>query len=202
MTQTTVLLASAFALLFVVVFGAIELIKRKFGASPEVMRRIAHMASGFLLILDYVYLPQAVFVALVAAGGITFYVLSRFKLLTSVNEVSRRTVGQYVLTLGYLAAYFISLSDLSVFIPTVLIVSLADSLAGLAGTIAKSQTKTTFGSLVFFAVALILLLATGSVTVLPALVIAAALAIVERITPLGFDNVTVPIASALLLLAF
>ena len=202
MTPETLLLAIGFSLLFGVVFGAIEFTKRKFGVSPEIMRRVAHIASGFLLILDYLYLPQIVFVVLVASGGVTFYVLSRLKLLTSVNDVSRRTIGQYVLTFGYLAAYFCSLPDLSVFIPSVLIVTLADSLAGLTGTLLKSPHKTWFGSAVFFIIALALILGTGAAALLPAIAIAATLAVIEKFSPLGLDNVTVPVASALLLLAF
>ena len=202
MTTQTLLLATGFSLLFGLVFGSIELIKRKLGVPAEIMRRVAHIASGFLLILDYLYLPPVVFVVLVASGGVTFFVLSRLKLLTAVNAVARRTIGQYLLTYGYLAAYFCSLPDLTVFIPSVLIVTFADSLAGLTGTLLKSPRKTWVGSSVFFVVALALILATAAAPIWPAMAIAGALAVVERFSPLGFDNLTVPVASALLLLAF
>ena len=193
MTTQTLLLATGFSLLFGLVFGSIELIKRKLGVPAEIMRRVA---------LDYLYLPPVVFVVLVASGGVTFFVLSRLKLLTAVNAVARRTIGQYLLTYGYLAAYFCSLPDLTVFIPSVLIVTFADSLAGLTGTLLKSPRKTWVGSSVFFVVALALILATAAAPIWPAMAIAGALAVVERFSPLGFDNLTVPVASALLLLAF
>ena len=197
-----ILLVVGVSLLFGVVFGAIELIKRRFGVSPEIMRRVAHIASGILVIIDYYCLPQLVFVPLVASGAVTFYMFSRRKMLTSINEVSRRTIGQYVLTFGYLAAYFIALPDLSDFVPTVLIVTFADSLAGLAGTLMKAERKTWLGSAIFLGVAFGLLIATGVATAVPALLIALSLTAVERFTPFGLDNFTVPVASALLLLAF
>jgi dolichol kinase len=189
------------SLLFGVVFAAIELIKRKFSFPTEIMRRVAHISSGLLVILDYLLLPELPFAIMITLGGVLFFVLSRFKVFTSINNIERHTYGQYVLTFGYLGAYLISLNKPEIFLPSVLILTFADALAGLYGTLTKASARTIFGSVVFFVITLTILISTGT-DILPALGIAAAVTLVERVTPLGFDNVSVPITSALLLLAF
>lgn len=202
MTPDVLMITVCMAVLFGAVFGAVEIVKRQFGISSEVMRRVAHVASGLLVWLDYVLLPPLVFVLLVGSGWFVFFTVSKLNLLTSVNNVARRTFGQYVLTAGYLCAYGISLWEPAVFVPSLLIVTFADSLAGMVGTLLKSSQKTWIGSLVFFSVALAILLLTGVVPFWPSVIVAISLTVVERYTPLGFDNVTVPVASALLLAAF
>jgi dolichol kinase len=189
------------SLLFGAVFAAIEVSKRKFNLPTEIMRRVAHISSGLLVIIDYLVLPAIPFVVMITSGGVLFLVLSRLNLFSSINNVQRHTFGQYVLTFGYLSAYLISLNKPEIFIPTVLILSFADALAGLYGTLTKAKNRTVLGSVVFFIISLVILLSTGT-QLLPALVIATSVTLVERVTPLGFDNVTVPLATALLLLAF
>lgn len=202
MTTDVVITTLWMAVLFGAVFGAIETVKRRFGISSEVMRRVAHVASGLLVWLDYILLPPLVFVLLVGGGWFVFFTVSKLNLLTSVNDVARRTYGQYVLTAGYLGSYGISLWEPAVFVPSILIITFADSFAGLAGTLLKSSHKTWIGSSVFFAVSLAILLVTGIVPIGASVVVALSLTVIERFTPLGMDNVTVPVAAALLLVAF
>jgi dolichol kinase len=76
----------------------------------------------------------------------------------------------------------------------------ADSFAGLTSDLLKKERKVFQGSIVFFVVAFLLLventhLPTGHIW-LAALVVT----LVERFSPLGTDNATVPVATALLLL--
>lgn len=203
------LIALGISLIFCASFAGIELIKRKFGISSEIMRRFAHMVSGCVVILEYIYLPSIWVVVLIIGGGLLFYIFSRLNLLTSVNDVERQTYGQYVLSLGYLCTYIVSVSNPRVFIPAILIITFADSLAGLVGTLLKSKIRTWAGSITFFLVALGILIGYGDGLTYPwngmlfiTPVIALGLTIVERQTPLGFDNLTVPVAAALLLLTF
>jgi dolichol kinase len=203
------LIAVAISLLFFASFAAIELIKRKFNVSPEIMRRFAHMSSGCVVLLEYIYLPQVWVLVLLIGGGTLFFIASRLNLLTSVNDVTRVTYGQYVLTLGYLGAYILSLTEPRVFIPSILIITFGDSLAGLTGTLLKATSRTFLGSVVFFTVTYLILwqfsqvfTGTGDYLFLLYFVIAGLLTIIERLTPLGFDNLTVPVAAALLLLSF
>jgi dolichol kinase len=167
------------------------------------------MVSGSVVILEYIYLPPMWVVLLIIGGGILFYIFSRLNLLTSVNDVERQTYGQYVLSLGYLCTYIVSVSNPRVFIPAILIITFADSLAGLVGTLLKSKIRTWAGSITFFLVALGILIGYGDGLTYPwqgmyffAPAIALGLTVLERKTPLGFDNLTVPVAAALFLLTF
>lgn len=202
MTLLDLTLSGIYTMLFGAVFGGIELIKRKTNVSSEIMRRVAHIASGVLLLLDYYTLSPMVFLVLITGGGVLFYVLSQKGVFTSVNNVARRSVGQYVLTFGYLAAYCVAAFDATVFVPSVLIITFADSAAGLYGTLMKAPNRTWIGSVIFFAVAFGILLSTTAIGIPAALLIASVLTLVERFSPLGFDNISVPLTAALLLLAF
>jgi dolichol kinase len=113
------------------------------------------------------------------------------------------------LSLGYLCTYIVSVSNPRVFIPAILVITFADSLAGLVGTLLKSKIRTWAGSITFFLVALGILIGYGDGLTYPwqgmyffAPAIALGLTVLERKTPLGFDNLTVPVTAALFLLNF
>jgi dolichol kinase len=203
------LIALGLSVLFFVSFAGIELLKRRFGFSPEYTRRLAHMVSGCVVILEYLYLPPFWVLFLMIGGGVIFFIASQMNLLTSVNDVSRQTYGQYVLTLGYFCVYILSFSDQTVFIPSILVITFADPLAGLVGTIMKADKPTILGSIVFFLVTFGILCQFGGVLkplegldVSIYAVCAYVITLAERWTPLGFDNLIVPVATALLLLNF
>lgn len=203
------LIAVGLSVLFFASFAGIELLKRRFGFSPEYMRRFAHMISGCVVILEYLYLPPFWVLFLMIGGGVIFFIASKMNLLTAVNDVSRQTYGQYVLTLGYFCVYMLSLSDPSVFIPSILVITFADPLAGLVGTMMKAETPTILGSIVFFLVTFGILCQFGGVLkplegldVSIYAVGAFEITLAERLTPLGFDNLVVPVATALYLLYF
>jgi len=80
-----------------------------------------------------------------------------------------------------------------------LVLTFADTAAGFVSNFYKEQRKMIRGSLVFFLIAFAILLATGS-SLPEALVFALILTAVERFSPYGTDNLTVPAAAALLLL--
>lgn len=207
--MTDFLIACLLSALFVFLFATIEILKRRFKLSPEITRRFAHIASGCVVLLEYYYLPSFWILFLMIGGGILFFIASRFQLLSSINNVSRKTYGQYVLTAGYVLSYLISLNKPEVFVPSLLIVTFADSMAGLVGSLRKSPTRTTLGSLVFFSITLVTILiftlqnsADLTHAIVFTLLYSLALTTIEKYTPLGFDNLTVPTAAALLLLTF
>lgn len=199
MVITDLYLGALAGLLFGLSFGALEIGKRRFGWSPEITRRVAHIVSGGLVLLDYLWLTPLAFVLLVSAGGVLFFAASRARLLTSVNDVRRRTVGQFVLTLGYLGAFAVSMGRTDIFVASVLIITFADALAGLTGDLLASPQRTWWGSTVFFTVTMIILVSMGTPEPLVAIGVAATLTAIERVSPWGLDNVTVPVAAAALL---
>ena len=196
----TFLLALGLSVGYLVVVLAIELLKRKRKVSSEITRRLIHIFSGIYTVLDYFLLPAAWFIALITLSLIVMAISQRYGWFSSIHDVKRRTYGEIFLPIGTLLTYAISQGRPEIFIPSIFIMTFADSFAGLTSDLLKKERKVFQGSIVFFVVAFLLLventhLPTGHIW-LAALVVT----LVERFSPLGTDNATVPVATALLLL--
>jgi dolichol kinase len=196
----TFLLALGLSVGFLVVVLAIEILKRKRKVSSEITRRLIHIFSGLYTVLDYFLLPAAWFIALITLSLIVMAISQRYGWFSSIHDVKRRTYGEIFLPIGTLLTYAISQGRPEIFIPSIFIMTFADSFAGLTSDLLKKERKVFQGSIVFFVVAFLLLventhLPTGHIW-LAALVVT----LVERFSPLGTDNATVPVATALLLL--
>jgi dolichol kinase len=76
----------------------------------------------------------------------------------------------------------------------------ADSFAGLTSDLLKKERKVFQGSIVFFVVAFLLLVENTALSLGHIWLAALVVTLVERFSPLGTDNATVPVATALLLL--
>lgn len=202
----TLTLASALSTLFIAGVVAIEFLRRKFGYSPEITRRVVHIFSGLCTILDYLLLPSVWFLILISTSLIGIALSQKLGWLTSVHNVKRRTFGEVFLPVGSLTTYLVSaiptgISNPKYFLPALLIMTFADAAAGITSDLLKLARKSWQGSAVFFAVTVLILAAFE--TYLPiALFIAAALTGVERISKLGSDNFTVPAVAAALLRLF
>jgi dolichol kinase len=202
MTTNDIPYLIAFCALFLATFGGIQFAQTRFGLPAEYTRRFAHVVSGLLTLLNHAFLSPTAFVVMVLGGGAAILTTRLLGIGAAVHDVERRTYGDSVLAIGYLAAYAISALHPAVFIPAVLVITLADPFAGLTGNLLKSPTKTWFGTGVFAVVTLVVLLTSSAAPPLAAASIAVVLALVERFSMLGFDNLTVPVATAVLLLAF
>jgi len=197
----TWLIAGALSALFLGFVALVEIAKRKFSLSSEITRRVVHIGAGLCAWLDYALLPGWLFAALSLGGGLIFTLSYRANLITSVHNVVRKTYGELWLTAGIVGAYWVSLLNpaKAVFLPALLVVTLADSAAGLVSDIFRQPRKMWRGSAVFFVITAAILLVSGNPAYL-ALPFALALTAVERYSPLGSDNVTVPLTAAALLL--
>lgn len=193
-------LALALSTGYLLVMVTLEAVKRKFGYSPEITRRAVHIWSGLYTILDFILLPSFWFLALIGISLVGIALSQWFGWLTSVHKVKRRTFGEVFLPIGSLATWAISQGDPKVFIPSLLIMTFADSLAGITSNLLKEPRKIWRGSIVFFAVAAIILGLGTQLDLLRVVIAAAVLTAVERFSPLGSDNATVPVGAALLLL--
>ncbi len=196
----TLLLALALAGLYIAFLALLELSRRKFGVSAEITRRIAHIGTGLCTLLNFSLLPSPWFLSLVVVALIGGLISQRFGILTAIHAVTRKTYGEVFLPLGTLISFVICSGNKEIFVPSILVLTFADSFAGLVSNFYKQPRKMFRGSLVFFAVSLVVLLSTSSADIWLALLISAALTLVERVSPLGSDNLTVPAAAALFLL--
>ena len=201
MNITDVLRALLFGSVFTSLIILIEIIKRKSLLTSEITRRIDHLMAGCYAIICYYYLPFALFIFLFLSFLIVISYSHYKNIFTSVHQVRRQTYGAMLFPLAVIIIFLISQINAHIFLPSILIITIADSLAGIASDIEKKSHKTRAGFIVFFITTLIIL----SITLpnLPwsvSIIVSIILAIVERLSKYGTDNITVPIASAILLL--
>ena len=194
--MTTVLLC--FGLL--VCFLVLELSVRRYGVSPEITRRFAHVFAGLFAVVMYLTTPGFIYLSCVVIFGCAVLISYGKNYFTSIHRVRRRTYGELFLPLGLLAAYLIAGGETSVYIPAVLVLTLADPLGGVMSDIRRLHRSTVTGSLVFFVVTVIILISMTIHMPLWIIAISAIVTVVERISKVGSDNLTIPVAVAVLLL--
>ena len=197
----TFLLAVGLASFYLAVLLLIELARRKLKVSTDITRRVIHIFSGLCTILDFVLLPTAWFLSLITISLVVIIVSQRLGWFTSIHSVARRTYGEVFLPLGTLLAFFISQGNSVIFIASVLVTTFADSFAGITSELLKKPSKIIQGSIVFFLFSVLVLDLYSSLDFGHVLLAAFVVTLVERFSPLGSDNATVPVATALLLLA-
>jgi dolichol kinase len=196
----TFLLALGLSAGYLAVVLAIEILKRKRKVSPELTRRLIHIFSGVYTVLDYYLLPSVWFIALITISLIVMIVSQRLGWFSSIHDVRRKTYGEIFLPLGTLLTYAISQGRPEIFVPSIFIMTFADSFAGLTSDLLKKERKVFQGSVVFFVIAFLLLVENTHLPLGHTLLATIVVTLVERFSPLGSDNATVPMATALLLL--
>lgn len=180
---------------YVSFFFGVELIYKKYHLPREMSRKIAHICSGLGALLLYQVLSQSGFLAIAIILLTLLAFTRRTQLFTSFQTSRRKTYGDLTYPVGIIClAYWYN--QFPIFAVGVLIMSIADPLASLAGWKISPQSKTHLGSVLFFAASFLLLL-----SILPtvtALSFAILLTIVELVSPYGSDNTTVPLTYTLL----
>jgi phytol kinase len=188
---------------FVAVLGAAEATSRHWRVEPELTRKGAHVVSA-VIVASLPLVLSFVAVAVLAVVFVPFMVLSRRAgLFPSVHGVERTTLGEVYFPLGVLAAALL-FPERDPFAYGILVMGLGDAAAGLVGKRygrrayrIVSASKTYMGSAAFFATVALVGLAFAPLPV--ALLLAAALTLVEAVLGGGADNLVLPVAAAALL---
>ena len=198
MIQNSLLYALLFCAVFLLVIGGLELLVRKKILSSDVSRRVSHTASGLFAIFIALHFSPAIF--LLCNGGLLLFIVASYSrtLLHSVHTVQRTTYGEIFLPLGIFITYLLWHENIAVFAVAILIVTFADAAAGIIGDIRQNQRASRLGSIAFFATAFIIMLVFGH-TIPTSLMVAFIISVVEKVSPYGSDNLTIPIATAVLL---
>ena len=210
----TILLATAFLVLFTIA----EVLYRRFNFKAEVTRKIVHIGTGLLSLLFPALLDSVGVVGFLCGSFLLILIGSmRFKLLPSINNVDRKTYGSllYPVTVFSCFVLYEKYGQLSFYYIPILILALCDPIAALVGKRKPlgqytifGHPKTMSGSSAFFVAAFVLafllLHFTDHLGVSEALWIAFCSAFVttiaEGLSHNGFDNLTIPAASILILL--
>lgn len=195
------LVSLALILLPIIVLLGMEIVSKRFHVQPELTRKAAHVIIGIIAVLGFLEGPLWLYAVSVSAlTGIVFVSL-RKRLLSSLHGVKRPTFGELFLPLGLLAPLPFTLDAPEIYITSILVMTLADSFAGLVGFYTKQRTKSIRGSVVFLGVAFGIILLAAGIPWTQALLVAVIATGVERFSNYGSDNLTIPlVVTAVLLL--
>jgi phytol kinase len=197
-----IIYASLIGLVFSAMFVLVEYIKRKYSISAELTRRVTHLVAGCYAIVGYYCLDRLLFYVLFATFLIVVLYSQKHKLLTSVHNVRRTTYGEIFFPIAVILTSLIVGGHRDIFLTSIMITAISDPFAGIVCDFQKKPHKTLLGYFVFIISALVIMLIT-----LPnqlwtvSLLVSVVLATVEWFSKYGSDNITVPIVSAVLLLA-
>lgn len=179
-------------------FVVLERLVRTRNVPTEITRRVAHILACLFALLVHAVLPFWLFIVCSVVFAALMWLSRHFHVFTAIHKVRRRSLGDVYLPLGIGVAALLGGSDAAVFVAAVLILGLADVAAGLVGDYLRSSRKTWWGSGAFLGVSVIVLALCGFGLV-PVIVVALLATATERYSPLGTDNISIPLVAAALL---
>ena len=179
-------------------FVVLERLVRTRNVPTEITRRVAHVLACLFALLVHAVLPFWLFIVCSVVFAALMWLSRHFHVFTSIHKVRRRSLGDVYLPLGIGVAALLGGSDAAVFVAAVLILGLADVAAGLVGDYLRSSRKTWWGSGAFLGVSVIVLALCGFGLV-SVIVVALLATATERYSPLGTDNISIPLVVAALL---
>lgn len=192
---------------------AVEILNRRGLLHPEFARKSIHISVGLLLAALPIFMTRPQIFLTNVAFLIGVLVLTGWlHIFDAVHAVKRWTIGEFLYPLaGATIALFFD--DLRIYTVSIMMLALADGLAGLVGRQFGGEgyrvwggTKSLIGNLTFFLTALFIMLAFVYVFVfeptsqqwLLAIAGAAVLTVIEGSLGGGFDNLAVPLSTAVL----
>ncbi|QNP31059.1 MULTISPECIES: diacylglycerol/polyprenol kinase family protein [Cylindrospermopsis] len=191
------------------------LVSRFTPSQPEIIRKIVHIGSGNVILLAWwFHIPAYVGISAAILAGLISVISYFVPILPGINSVGRQSLGTffYAVSIGILVGYFWYLKKPEYAALGILIMTWGDGLAALIGQRFGKHKYYLFGAnkswegsltmtVVSYLVSVIILLATrGSswqIWLVSALVSITA-TLLESVSFLGIDNLTVPIGSAIL----
>ncbi len=198
-----------FILLPTVLLVCVELLKRVYGISSDVLRKVAHVGAGAINIaaplyisVDTLILLNILFLTLLLLGRNIGY-------CTAIQSVKRPTFGDVYFPLGIITAAIVLLPEQqTAFQYGVAIMGFSDAFAGLVGerwgrrpiTILRNQ-KTLIGAAAFFVTSVGITLAFIPQLLVTVVLIASILTAIEFVLVYGLDNLVLPVAAGLLYVA-
>jgi len=217
-----------FTILYTIAFSIIlatgEILHSILKVKTEYTRKFAHSTAS-LLSLTFPLIYNSYEYVLVM--GIVFFLLllvAKWRhLLRSIDDVPRTTYGGILLPIAIAGSFIVSvwLDDTKLFILPMLLLGVSDSLAGITGVyfgeklrkvtlFYRKLNKTYLGSSVFFLTSFVISIFTlhyflgnyDTLTIVMAISVAGATALVEVFSSKGLDNFTVPLTALIILLLF
>lgn len=174
----------------------LEILARRYKLSSEWVRRISHIFAALFTIYFSFHLESFLLLTTLAVFSVVMLTSRVLKIFNHIHAVSRTTIGEELLPIGFIAAYLISRGQIEIFIPSILVIGIADPITGI---VMQKWGKHSFGILTFTIVTIPIILLFAHVSLMATFIIALCVAVIERISPYGTDNLAIPTATALLL---
>lgn len=200
-----------YALIFLVQFFLMELLKRHLGIQAEFTRKIIHVLSG-VIVASMPWFIEGVGVMILSASFIVLLLFSKqVGLFSSIHGVKRKTIGEFAFAGSPgLAAFILLPEEQYAFCFGFLILAFSDTAAELVGSwrpISQfkvfGSSKSVGGSSAFLFVSLVLTVVWSmtlgvEISYSSMLIVLVSLTILEFIQPYGLDDLSLPIIAGLL----
>ena len=200
----TDIIALSLSLALVLVAVAAAYLLKRAGISPEVARKACHIIVSF-----WVFIMAYGFETDIArlSGPAVFIIINALLPRTGLGielDIARssRDIGLVLYPLSLLIIsllYSHEIISASASIAGVLVMGAGDSAAAVAGTLLGKNGKSLEGSIAMAIVSFAIISIAMPLSLFLSAMAAIAIAAVERLTPHGFDNLTVPLASVAVL---
>ncbi len=207
--------AAGISAAILLLFGAAEVIGRTTDVPTEYTRKLTHVGAGVVVISFPWLITSPWTVGILAIAFLGILVIGRATgQLSSVHGVERKTSGAYYYPFAVLGTFWLAKGDPLLYCVPIAVMALADTVAALVGKRRGAihykvfdNSRTLEGSLCFFGMALVLIVAgltAAGVPGWPAMLIVALVAAImstatEAISVRGADNLFIPYACFLVL---
>lgn len=201
------------AVLYVALFAAAEIWRRKGSPEVESTRKMVHFGGG-MVALSFPYIFQSHWPILIMAVMFTLFLIAvrRSSLLQSVQKVNRSSIGEIVYPIAIYLTFLLDSLDgrFQYYTIAVLVLAVADAAAGIIGSgwghveyRVNGDRKSVEGSAAFFVITFIIMVAAlgvaGEMAIVEILAVALlaslVLTVLEAVSPRGFDNLTLPVGT-------
>ncbi len=202
--------------LFLVLFAIGEVLYHILKISADNTRKLTHLSSALLCLFFPKFLQEPIYVFLLCASfAVLLTVSKKLNLLKSINNVKRKSYGSLAFPIAVFMIfsnwYYLGNNNFIFFI-SLIVMGVSDPLAAFVGekwqikNNKSTDTKSNIGSLSFFISAFVLVLYCdfyfqihfGPSLIIYSFLYALSACIAERFTPLGLDNITIPLVLILL----
>lgn len=190
--------------LFVLFFIVFEWLVFRFKLSGAIIRKVAHFFGGIVMSGLLFFLSAQVFVLSNLIFALIFTMLSLKKVITSIHVSNYKTWGEIFYPISLAILGYFAFDEKLIMLSAIATLCFADSLAGLYDI--KNKKRTIAGAMIFFVTSFVALMICSvffvpfSVMIFTKLaIISFMVAIVEFFSYYGSDNLTVPLATAVLM---
>jgi len=194
---------------YLFIFSVSEFLHKKYSWQSEYTRKVAHVGASLFSLA----VPHLVNRIQITGIGIFFFIAliitKRISYLKSIHQVQRHTLGALLFPITIvILAWLTWYERLPAYYYAILILGFSDTLAAVFGKGKKITSKLSFfpsclGSLVYFLmtmlISLVILASIGQeIPIISVITVSFILTIVERYSPWGVDNTSVPIVAVFL----